>query len=265
MSIKVPPSLTLTAWLVIGLSLAAILIRVELGFAMNRLLAAGCLVIGFAGVAALFRAKQLLKSPFINNALITLGIIFLLADEFVPVWWLLGVGMVAALSKRLVRWRQQPIFNPAALALWLVSWVGVLATWWGVSFSPRFTDWQISGAVIVTLPIGLYLTYKYKKLAIAGSVWLSFFVTTALLEQRWPWSVTMEGTLFFLCLLMATEPKTSPNLRSQQFWFGGMIGFLAAALSKVSWLPSSYLTGLLLANAAFKTVQWWQSRTPGYD
>lgn len=258
--------LKITAYFIITLGLIATVIRWDAHFAVGRLFAAGALILGwiFSSIGPLPQMQQLWKKPMLYNTLITLGILFVIGDEFVQPWWLFVLGFAAGAIKRWVRWRQQPLFNPAAAGLWVASWVGILPTWWGVSFAPRLTSLEISTSVLLILPVMVYVVQKYRKWATVIPLILSFLVMLALLEQRLPLTPVLEGTLLFFALTMATEPKTSPTLRNEQLIFGVAVGVGAAALAKIQWLPHSYLTALLLANLGYKIGNWLKmNKMPG--
>lgn len=201
--------------------------------------------------------KKILKQRIsVENGAITLAILLLLADTTTVFWQGFALGAVTVAAKSLIRVNKVPVFNPAALSLWLFSFVGVATTWWGVSFAPRFTSLELSSALLYLVPVGLYIVWKYQKIptmvATVVAASLSFLVLTGGVPVR----LFFDGTFLFFLWIMATEPKTTPLLDKHEWVYGVLLG-ASVAVWLVWQLPLPYLSNLLLLNAAFSLYKWW--------
>jgi len=202
------------------------------------------------------------QSPRLANLFITVFILLLLADQKTPWFLMLALGSVTAVIKIIVRSLHQPIFNPAAAGLLVTSLIGVTTTWWGVSFSPRLHFYNMSLAMLLTLPVGLYLIWLYKKLPTLIFVPSSFALTYFLLTGRSPLTILLEGTFAFFLFIIVTEPRTTPVINRQEAIFGAFLGSMLAFLFKFRFISSPYLISLLTANLLFAIMRKISSRTP---
>lgn len=199
-----------------------------------------------------------------DNILITLFIILLLADTFISPALAIGLGVATFAFKMFARVQRHPVFNPAAASLSLMYFFGITTTWWGVSFSPRFSVFDISTAIFITIPLGLYVIWKYKKLPTLIATTIGVVVMFFLLEGELPTRLLLEGTFAFFLLIMATEPKTTPLLDKQEWVYGALLG-----ISLPIWfyfkLPLPYLLNLVILNilfTAFKLIQTRKTSQP---
>lgn len=197
------------------------------------------------------------SKPRVDNLLISILLLLLLADPQTGMLSMVILGLLTAGVKTLLRIGQQPILNPAAGGLFLASFLGILTTWWGVSFAPRFSPLNISVAMAVTVPLGAYIIWKYKKLPTLVSVPISLLVMYFLLTGRVLQSV-VEGTFAFFLLVMATEPKTTPVIDWQEWVFGLLLGSLLAFFFVNRVVSEPYLAALLVINLAFGVFRFVQ-------
>jgi hypothetical protein len=210
------------------------------------------------------------KIPLLANSAITVLIAGLLLSLFASPLALVFTGAILALVKLWVRFRSLPIFNPATAAMFLGSFWGVYASWWGVSFAPRFTTWQLSVAILAIAPIGLYLAHKYRKLPAALSALVATGVVTLVVSLAQGGALMaaihdvgfllFEGTFAFFALIMVTEPKTSPTLAKEQMVFGAWVGVTLPLLIAIhnQW---PYELSLLSANLGYLIWKWWRARS----
>lgn len=185
-----------------------------------------------------------------EHRIITMFILFLLFDSLAPWWVFAALGAVTEGLQRLVRTPTGPLFNPAALGALALSFFGFFPSWWGTNFSPRISlilPEGISLAFFITLPLAGYVAYKYKKLWIPASATVMFFLAYSLLFRESPLFILLDGTLAFFFLVMAVEPKTSPNTQHEQILYGSIIGLLIPLGLIFHWLEA-YLIALLAAN-----------------
>lgn len=188
-----------------------------------------------------------------EHRIITGLILFLLFDDSLS-WWIFPVvGAVTELLQRLIRIPGGPLFNPAALGALVMSVFGYYPSWWGTSFEPRFMfpalDEQngISLAAILTLIVAGYVAYKYKKLPVSIALIAAFSLCYYFIIGFNPLFLVLEGTLLFFALVMASEPKTSPNLSKEQYIFGLIVGLLIPIGIHFQF-PEAFLGALLVGN-----------------
>lgn len=196
---------------------------------------------------------SVLKMPNLNPLNLTItGVIVYLLIHPTTIWWMFPVVVTAMLiGKKIARYKNQPIFNPAALGLflgWVVSAVLVLSgftretlfiSWWGADLMYNVLNLvPVLPLLSFVLTAGLvYYAYKFRKL-VHGLFFLGTYLIcySAFVVARTgaPPSVdyfvaTATGSLLFLVFVMVTEPKTSPVVPVQQVWLGiagGLLLFL---------------------------------------
>lgn len=250
------PLQTVSFYLIL-LALAAVFLKFDAELAVTQSIRFVVLLIAF-GIPSFVQHRQAaLKYPFIANRLVTILILFLIIDETASLPMLFAIGLVAALVKHFVRLNNLPVLNPAATGIVIAAMNGVFDSWWGVSFSPRFTDYWLSSALLLTIPFGVFVAHKYKKLPISGSFFLVFAVLSTLMQGKVPVSMLFEGTVIFFALIMATEPKTTPTVLLQQVMFGIGVAVLSALFINF-YIIAPYALALVICNALYRGFQWWQ-------
>jgi len=190
-----------------------------------------------------------------EHRLITSLILFLLFEPLLPWWVFILLGVTTELFQRILRVTGGPLFNPAALSTFVFSFFGFFPSWWGTNFSPRLPliPEGISIAVFITIPLALYVVYKYKRLRISLATGLTFAIIFLLLLRESPLFIILDGTLIFFLLIMAVEPKTSPVLPKEQIFFGMIVGGLIPIGIYFHWLEA-YVMALLIGNLYTKRV-----------
>lgn len=195
----------------------------------------------------------------LENRLISGCIWMLLFDPTFPWWSFLLGGALVEVIQRVIRIRTGPLLNPVAIAAVPLILLGIIPGWWGVSFAPRFGPWSTSFAMLLTVPVGVYIITKYKKWWIVGSMVVVFSTLYLLLFQLSPLFFLLEGTLAFFLSVMAIEPKTSPVLRRDQILYGAVLGVLFPVLLKMAFIES-WIGSLLIANLAWNGWRWYDLR-----
>jgi Na+-transporting NADH:ubiquinone oxidoreductase subunit NqrB len=190
-----------------------------------------------------------------DNILITLLILLLLSDTSASLPLMLSLGLLTFVFKSFFRIQRHPIFNPAAISLSFLYLFGLTTTWWGVSFSPRISELGISAAMFITLPVGLYIIKKYQKIPTLIATVLSYILISYLLNGSISIKILLEGTFAFYLLIMATEPKTTPLLDSQEWVYGILLGSSLVLWSYFK-LPLPYLLNLLVLNVLFSIFKF---------
>lgn len=241
------------------LALLAVLVKFDPEYYLMRIIGFVALAGGFLLIPAIKHRKGALQYPFLSNNLITIVILFLILDEFIAWWQFMAFGFIASALKHFLRVNRLPLFNPAAAGVVVAVALGALETWWGVSFAPRMTPLEMSMAVLLTVPAGLYLAQKYKKWAVALSFLAAYGIFMTIWLQELPLYQLLEGTMLFFAFIMVSEPKTSPNLVPQQILFGGGVGLLAVIFI-IQGVASPYVSALILGNLLFRLYMWWQQK-----
>ena len=163
-------------------------------------------------------------------------------------WWIfVGTSAVSLLSKHVIRWRGEHIFNPSNFGLVLCflllgrTRAAPLDFWWG-----PMSAWL---AIALTLIVagGFLILRRLKLLRVALGFWVSFAVAIGALAlaghmmvarwhlgpisgfQFWWVLVTSPEVLVFL-FFMITDPKTAPRSPSGRLAYAISLGLLAGVL-----------------------------------
>lgn len=229
--------------------------RVGLGFAVVHFLLLFGSNLGVTTILNKYTSP--LHSPW-ENRFITTSILFLLFDSLTPWWAFIFLGASTRLLESFVRLPSGPVFNPAALGSLLLCTLGVFPTWWGTDFAPRFTLFQIdlSIAFLLTLFIAGFVAYRYRKTPLILAGFSVFALTSFFLTGENPLSLMLNGAFLFFFLVMAIEPKTSPNKIEDQLIYGSIIGASIPILLQIHFLEAS-LGALLLANVYSRGKEFW--------
>jgi ferredoxin-NADP reductase len=161
--------------------------------------------------------------------LITALILFLVlepASSLAGDGLLLLAGVVANSSKYIIAWQGKHIFNPAALAIAMLSLTSLLPSSWWVGSAAL---WPF------TLATGLLIVIKIKRLPMVLTfVAVSLAVQFAtLIIGHHPVVVGLHNAvvaspLIFLSTIMLTEPATMPPRKHEQLLFATIVGALYA-------------------------------------
>lgn len=239
-----------TCWFLVSLYFLALYFRAEPGILSAEASRAVAVSLGlFAPHLLVWLISH--RQPKLENLLITALILLLLADPQTSPLNMLFLGFTTALIKTVIRYQGLPVFNPAAAGLLLASLWGVTTTWWGVSFAPRLPVFNMSIALLLTLPVGLYLLFLYKKLPTLISVPLATLFVYFWLTGDWPLVTLLEGTFAFFLLIMATEPHTTPLIDYQEWIYGLLLGTILALFFVFRLVGEPYLLALLILNGLF--------------
>lgn len=148
-------------------------------------------------------------------------------DPTTPVYIHFIAAALAILSKHILRIGKRNIFNPAGFGIAITSLVftyllgiNIIGSWW-------------IGATLLTIPLGLYISYRIEKLPIT----LSFFVVyilavffTLKLSPDQLFDPSFIAGYFFFASFMAVEPRTTPYTLKAMVLFGVIVALLSAIL-----------------------------------
>lgn len=222
----------------------------------------------FAGAWGAMQVLKLFKlkpSTQWQHRAITCCILFLLFAPDAPWWGFLLVGAVTETLQRVLRSPAGPWANPAALGALLTTLVfhnwGLIPTWWGASFAPRWylVPEGLSIASLLLVPVAGWVAWKYKKLWTAASLVIACAMAYIVAFGFSPVYLVFEGTLLFFVLVMAVEPKTSPVLKKEQILYGAFIGVATVVLLKIHFIEA-YLGALVAGNVLYNGKRWWTMR-----
>ncbi|HET7130577.1 MAG TPA: FG-GAP-like repeat-containing protein [Gaiellaceae bacterium] len=206
-------------------------------------------------VTITFRTKHVIMWP--ASALLTgNGVAFVLRVPGMPHgdwwsfrdWWLFAaVAGGSLLSKHLIKWKGEHIFNPSNIGLvacFLILGRGrvePLDFWWGPM------SWWMALALVIIVTGGFTILRRLHLLRIALGFWAAFAAGIGVLSlsghvmtARWylgpitGWHlwwvlVTSPEVLVFL-FFMITDPKTAPQDGRARVWYAVALGLLAALL-----------------------------------
>jgi Na+-translocating ferredoxin:NAD+ oxidoreductase RnfD subunit len=163
-------------------------------------------------------------------------------------WWIyVGTAAVSLLSKHVIKWRGEHIFNPSNIGLVLCFLVlgrtraAPLDFWWG-----PMSVWLVL-ALAVIVAGGFLILRRLKLLRVAIGFWISFAIAVALLAlsghmmtarwhlgpisgfHLWVVLITSPEVLVFL-FFMITDPKTAPRSPTGRLVYAVSLGLLAGAM-----------------------------------
>ena len=131
-------------------------------------------------------------------------------------------GIIAILSKHLIRIQQKHIFNPANFGILLVSIIfGVSHTWW------------ISSPLLLVLIFGIFVIWRLRRFDLTISFLVSYYLINSIIElirgaqfQEIYFTIINGGVIYFLSMYMLVEPRTNPNARKQRIVYGFLVAVL---------------------------------------
>jgi ferredoxin-NADP reductase len=190
-----------------------------------------------------------------ESSLITALILFFIMPPpttVLRVGALVVAAIVAMASKYILATKRKHIFNPAALAAFVVGVTGLThATWWVAS----------PALLPLTLLLGLLVLRKIRRFQLFGIfafVGLLMLASIGAIHGESMGVIVRQAItswpLLFLGTIMLTEPSTLPPQRWQQMVYGGLVGVIFASQIKVGSISSTPEVALLIGNLYAYTV-----------
>jgi Na+-translocating ferredoxin:NAD+ oxidoreductase RnfD subunit len=163
-------------------------------------------------------------------------------------WWIfVGTAAVSLLSKHVIKWRGEHIFNPSNIGLVLCflalgrNRAVPLDFWWG-----PMSAW-LALALAVIVAGGFMILGRLKLLRVAVGFWLSFAVGIGVLAltghemvARWHlgpisglhfwWVLITSPEVLVFLFFMITDPKTAPRAPKARLAYAVALGLLASVL-----------------------------------
>ena len=199
--------------------------------------------------------------PNHESAFITALILFFLTSpnaDLAANWLLASATALAILSKYLITSRKQHVFNPAAIGAVLVA-LGIggwnLAT--GSNYNTDLFGWWVANPVLFwpVLLFGSLIVFKIRRwtpvLWFVGIGLLVFLIESIRFGEP-----LFDSTLLyflsyptlFLAFFMLTEPFTMPPTKTQQAWYGALVGALSSTAVFAPFLAMTPELALVLGN-----------------
>ncbi len=189
-------------------------------------------------------------------------------------WWIfVGTAAGALLSKYVIAWKGEHVFNPSNIGLVVVflalgrTRVEPLDFWWGPM------SWWMVIALAIIVTGGFAILSRLKLLRVALSFWAAFAVGIGIIAatghamtarwhlgpihgfQFWWILVTSPEVLVFL-FFMITDPKTAPRDPRARVYYGLALGFLGAALIAPTTTEFAAKVGLLSSLVIVCVAKW---------
>jgi len=135
-------------------------------------------------------------------------------------------GIIAILSKHLIKVQKKHIFNPANFGVLLVSMIfGVSHTWW------------ISSPLILVLIFGIFIIWRLRRFDLAISFLVGYYLINSVVEllqgggfQEIYYTLLNGGVIYFFSMFMLIEPRTNPAARKQRIVYGVLVAVLFIVL-----------------------------------
>lgn len=166
-------------------------------------------------------------APSPESPPITAGILFFVLAPATDLGGAILLAVAAAIamaSKYVLAFRRQHVFNPAAVAAFIIGIPTGIAIWW-------------VGTPLLLVPlliVSLLVIRKVRRFQLVGAVIVAGAITTAAVAATYGQPVgtalmrfVISGPALFFAAFMATEPFTSPGRRRYRILYGIGIGILA--------------------------------------
>lgn len=131
-------------------------------------------------------------------------------------------GIIAILSKHLIKIQQKHIFNPANFGVLLVSMI----------FNAGHT-WWISSPLILVLVFGMFIIWRLKRFDLTLSFLIIYYVANSIIELSQGaqfsdiyYTIINGGVIYFFSMFMLIEPRTHPLARKQRIVYGVLVAVL---------------------------------------
>jgi Na+-translocating ferredoxin:NAD+ oxidoreductase RnfD subunit len=163
-------------------------------------------------------------------------------------WWIfVGTAAISLLSKHVIKWRGEHIFNPSNIGL-VICFLALgrnraapLDFWWGP------TSAWLALALVIIVSGGFAILWRLRLLRVALGFWASFAVGIGVLAlaghsltARWHlgpisgfhlwWVLITSPEVLVFLFFMITDPKTAPRSPSARLVYGIALGVLASVL-----------------------------------
>jgi ferredoxin-NADP reductase/Na+-translocating ferredoxin:NAD+ oxidoreductase RnfD subunit len=252
---------TVSLWFIFACSLIASVLGL-ISYSITAQLVSVSLALATAlglniGLAKIFRIHANHES-----AVITALILYFMMIPYVGItenWALLAATALAIISKYLITYRRQHIFNAAAFgAVALVVLVGSYNLVFQTSYNTDIFSWWVSNPVLFwpVVITGILIVSKIRRWAMIGS-----FIAVGLvvfLIESYRLDIPLLGSTYtyffsfptlFLAFFMLTEPFTTPPKSHHQVWYGALVGALSSTIIFAPVVSMTPELALVIGNA----------------
>ena len=203
------------------------------------LLMVGVALIGVIIADSAFSYFKNRKFSISESSIVSALIIGLVLSSDNPWWVIVLASLFAVSSKYLIRFNKKHVFNPAAFGIFLCI----------ILFGAN-TQWKGTFLWYILLPVGLYFTYKVRKLELIMGYLitaLGLFGIQSLLNKV-P-LINIFGYLsYFYVFIMLIEPKTTPIKPLAKLVFGIGAAGLIFTFTQAQVRFDAELAALLILN-----------------
>jgi len=165
------------------------------------------------------------------------------------------VGMIAAASKYLLAYRGRHIFNPAAVAAFIISFTGLTAASWWVATPSLAIPTLLGAGLILYKTRRLFIGLVFLSIAIPLTIIVTLSYGTSLVDA---FPLLLSYPLLFFAGFMLSEPLTMAPQKWQQGIEAVIVGVLFAVPFSIGGFSTSLVLALLVGNAfafAFRRQQ----------
>ncbi len=143
-------------------------------------------------------------------------------------WYIYVIaGVIAILSKHLIKVNQKHVFNPANFGIVIVGLIfGIKATWW------------ISSPLILVLIFGIFIVSRMRRLGLVVSFLVSYYLIYSVIELSKGvgfleiyYVIINGGIIYFFSMYMLIEPRTNPATQKQRIIYGILVSILVIGQS----------------------------------
>ena len=144
-----------------------------------------------------------------------------------------SAGIIAILSKHIIKVHGKHIFNPANFGILVVFLIfNAPNTWW------------ISSPLYLVILFGLFILWRQRRFDLAVSFLAAYYILHAFIPEpsmfggmpmmrnipmamhNFYQSFISQSTIFFFAMFMLVEPKTHPAARKQRIFYGIMVAIM---------------------------------------
>jgi hypothetical protein len=200
-------------------------------------------------------------------------------------WWIyVATAAVSLLSKHVIRWRREHVFNPSNIGL-VICFLALgrgraapLDFWWGP------TSAWLAAVLAIIVGGGFAILWRLKLLRVALAFWISFTAAIGVLAlaghtmvARWHlgpisgfhlwWVLVTSPEVLVFLFFMITDPKTAPRGPLARIAYGVALGLLGGMFIAPTTSEFAAKVGLLLAltvvsaalillRPVFRSLEW---------
>jgi ferredoxin-NADP reductase/Na+-translocating ferredoxin:NAD+ oxidoreductase RnfD subunit len=176
-------------------------------------------------LAKIFRAPTNVESASITALLLFL--IFVPVVTLADLWTIALASLIAMASKYVLAIRKKHLFNPAAIAAFVLMIAGNGNAIWWVGTPAMFPIVTILGLLVVRKIRRAYMFW-----ACVGMAFLMVTIFNVLENKNllYAWEVMfLSWPIMFFATYMLTEPLTTPPTRKLQIMYGALVGYLMSS------------------------------------